>query len=231
MISTILKIALVQFPLFVKSQKKIKSPTVRTIHHIDYFKEKKMIEFQEKSIRLCDVKIVVSKYWQNILLREYGIKSHLVYNGIDLKKFSYIEEKNRDKSPTILFVGGLEPRKGLEYLIFAMEKVLSDIPRAKLIVIGRSGLRKNHEDKWFRILVDRLNISKSVIFNDLVDDELLPLYYSSCDVFTLPSRMEGWGLSLMEAMACKKPVVATKVGGVPELVNYSTLKSVCVIDG
>lgn len=202
----------------------LKAPTVRTVHHVDEFRGKTLTDFQEKSISLLDEIIVVSKYWKDTLWRDFRVKAHLIHNGIDLKKFS--TEKNARKGnrmPSILYVGGLEARKGVEYLLLAMELVQKEIPGTKLTIIGRAGLTSGEtydERDMFENLAERIGIGENVIFRDFVSEGRLRQYYQRCDVFALPSRMEGWGLSLMEAMAFKKPVVASRVGGIPELVDH-----------
>ncbi len=203
------------------------APTIRTIHHIDSFRSKKLRDFQNKSVKYCDHKMVVSKYWQNYLKKKLNIDTYLSYNGVETALFNprvdgyAVREKHElGDRPVVLFVGGLEPRKGLEYLLLAMEQVKRKIPDVMLIVLGKGAFSSNRGEKtFFNVLIKRLGLEDSVSFVFDVDDEDLPKYYTACDVFALPSRMEGWGLSIMEAMATGKPVVATKVGGIPELVD------------
>lgn len=220
----------------LKKKWRLPAPTVRTIHHIDTFASKKLSDFQEKAVKFCDHKMVVSKYWQKQLKKDYGIKTYLTYNGIETKIFNpkvkgnkVREKHNIGDAPLVLFVGGLEPRKGLEYLIMAMELVKKDLPDSKLIVVGKEAFSSSEgENRFFKILQKRLGIDDNIIYAGNVDDDILPQYYAACDVYALPSRMEGWGLSLMEAMACGKPVVATKVGGIPELVKNN--KNGCLVN-
>jgi glycosyltransferase-like protein len=208
----------------LKRFRELKAPTVRTIHHVDEFRGKALIEFQEKSIHLLDEKIVVSKYWKKALRNDFKVNAHLVYNGIDLTKFSPSKKVRKGSGrPSILYVGGLEARKGVEYLLLAMELVQKEIPDTKLTIIGRAGLTSGesyNEREIFENLAERIGIGDCVIFRDYVSEGRLKEFYQRCDVYALPSRMEGWGLTLMEAMAFKKPVVASKVGGIPELVDH-----------
>ncbi len=208
----------------LKKSGKLKAPTVRTVHHVDEFRGKTLRDFQEKSIALLDEKITVSKYWKKALKRDFGVDAHLVYNGIDTKKFNMKGGGTKAKSaPSILYVGGLEARKGVEYLILAMELINREVPDAKLTIIGRPGLTSGEfydEREMFSNLAERIGIRKNIVFKDFVSGGMLLQHYSKCDVFALPSRMEGWGLTLMEAMAFGKPVVASRVGGIPELVEH-----------
>ncbi|HIH00720.1 TPA: glycosyltransferase family 4 protein, partial [Thermoplasmata archaeon] len=110
-------------------------------------------------------------------------------------------------------------RKGLESLLLALEVVHRTIPDALLRVVAKTGFRGVDTEEWFRLLADRAHIAHAVEFHQSIDDGSLLGFYSDSDLVVLPSRNEGWGLSLMEAMACRKPVVATRVGGIPELVR------------
>jgi glycosyltransferase involved in cell wall biosynthesis len=205
----------------MKSQGLIDAPIFRTIHHVDDFAEPRLFEFEKKAVAHADHRFVVSKYWQKALKTEYGYDSVVTYNGLDMADFSRLPEK-KGRDPTVLFVGGLEPRKGLEYLLHAMEYVIDEVPLAKLIAVAKTGFRGTDEWGWFSDLADRLGISEHMEFNESVDQETLLGFYSECDVLVLPSKTEGWGLSLMEAMACGKPVVASNAGGIPELVRDRT---------
>lgn len=211
----------------LKKKNLIKTPTIRTIHHIDAFRSKKLLVFQERAVKYCDFKMVVSKYWHSHLKKKFDIDAYLTYNGVETDVFNpnidgdsiRIKHDLKDH-PLILFVGGLEPRKGLEYLLVAMGLVQKRIPNARLIVVGKKAFSSYRGERtFFNILIKRLGIEDCVEFISGIDDEELPKYYAACDVYVLPSRMEGWGLSLMEAMATGKPVISTRVGGVPELVE------------
>jgi glycosyltransferase-like protein len=211
----------------LKSRNELKAPTVRTIHHLDSFQNKDLIKFQERAALGCDHKLVVSRFWQDYFKQKLDVDSQITYNGVDTNSFnphvdgSSIRKKfGIENEPVILFVGGLESRKGLEYLLFAMKMVQKEIPDARLIVVGKDAFSSlPGERTFFNILIKRLDLEKHIDFIFRVDEPDVPKYYAACDVFVLPSKMEGWGLSIIEAMATKKPVVATSVGGIPELVE------------
>ena len=205
----------------LKADGSISAPVFRTIHHVDDFADHSLFEFEKRAVGYADHRFVVSKYWKETLAKEYGLDSVVTYNGLDFPDFEPLPSR-RSTSPTVLFVGGLEPRKGLEYLVLAMELVVKASPRARLVAIAKTGFRGTDEWGWFESLADRLGLHENVEFLESVSQERLLQAYADCDLLALPSKVEGWGLSLMEAMACRKPVIATKVGGITELVRDGT---------
>ena len=194
------------------------APIFRTLHHIDDFAEPRLYEFEKRAIRHADHRFVVSEYWRRALKEEYGLDSVIAHNGIDLDDFEDLPAR-QSKAPTILFVGGLEPRKGLEILILSLPEVRAVHPNAVLRVVAKTGFRGVDSVEWFEHLADRARVDDAVTFHESIGQEELRQLYSDADIVVLPSRNEGWGLSLMEAMACRRPVIATKVGGIPELVR------------
>jgi glycosyltransferase involved in cell wall biosynthesis len=205
----------------MKGQKMISAPVFRTVHHVDDFAEPRLFEFEKQAVAHSEHIFVVSKYWHNVLKRDYAHESVIAYNGLDSSDFQPLPDR-RSEVPTVLFVGGLEPRKGLEDLIRAMELVASGVPSARLIVVAKAGFRGTDQWSGYESLAHRLGLTNRIDFHESIDQGTLLGLYSDCDVLALPSRNEGWGLALMEAMACGKPVVATRVGGIPELVENGT---------
>lgn len=202
----------------MKSLGRISAPVFRTVHHVDDFAEPRLFEFETLALAHADHRFVVSEYWRHMLREEHGYDSVVTHNGLDLEEFSDLPPK-RSTKPMVLFVGGLEARKGLEFLVLAMAPVVKRLPDARLVAVAKTGFRGLDEPGWFRVLAERAGVgSNFALFESVSNEELLQLY-SDCDLLALPSRNEGWGLSLMEAMACSRPVVAAKVGGVPELVR------------
>ncbi len=110
-------------------------------------------------------------------------------------------------------VSSLTPHKGHEYLIQAASLVLDTLPPVKFLIVGDGPLRKRLEEQ-----AKELNIHSSVIFTGKRKD--IPEILSLLDVFVLPSHTrEGLGIAIIEAMAAERPVVATDIGGIPEVVD------------
>jgi len=118
--------------------------------------------------------------------------------------------RRRYRPPLILFVGRLVYQKGLEYLIRSAEHV----PDATYLIVGDGPMRKELEAIARHIAPGR------IVFAGRVPDKELPRYYGACDIFILPSisRLEAFGIVVLEAMASGKPVIATDVPGVRDVV-------------
>jgi len=137
----------------------------------------------------------------------------IIPNGIDTEHFCAAgqrrEEFNDDKI-NILFVGRLERRKGLAFLLNACANVKCSFPNFRLIVVGPGTVLRRR----YNSMVEDLGLTDDVIFTGYVSGEELPSYYRSADIFCAPSTEgESFGIVLLEAMACGKPVVASNIEG------------------
>jgi len=143
-----------------------------------------------------------------------------VYNGIDRTVFypqDKIEARKKFNIPLdmtlMLFVGNLETVKGPDVLINAFNKIKSNIINGKLYLAGEGSLLKDLKEKC-RVY----GLEKSVIFSGSVAHEEMGCMMNTADLLIVPSRNEGVPNVILEAMACQVPVVATRVGGIPEVV-------------
>ena len=218
--------------LYTKLKKK---PLVAT-YHGDVIPSRKSIAYRSsvwiynavvrKVLDSADIIISPSEYYINesIFLGKYYDKIVSIPNGINLEDFDipYSKEECREKLglPTdkkiILFLGVLHPKKGPDVLLKAMPRVLSKVPNTELVIAGDGIMRRELEE-----LSEKLGINDYVNFAGFIPENLKPLYYNSADVFCLPSIMtsESFGIVNLEAMVCSVPVVASKIGGVPDVVK------------
>lgn len=114
----------------------------------------------------------------------------------------------------ILFVGGLDPfRKGVYDLLEATKLILPKAPLVKLVMTGGSSFDEV-ESKW-----KSMDLKNSVEFLGWFDEENLPSLYASCDILALPSYNEGLPYVIIEALSSGLPIVASRVGGIPEVVS------------
>jgi D-inositol-3-phosphate glycosyltransferase len=164
--------------------------------------------------------IVGSEHERPLLAQLYNVspaKVTVVPLGVDLDQFRPLprEEARRalglEAKKTVLFVGRVEPLKGLDILLVAAAQLAGESD-FQLLVVGADS-STNHELAHAGRLAATLGLSGRVHFVGSVDHARLPLYYNAADVCAVPSYYESFGLVAVEAMACGVPVVAARVGG------------------
>lgn len=139
----------------------------------------------------------------------------VVPNGISPEKFNIKSgEKKKGNSKTIIFVGRLHPVKGVSYLIEAMAIVHREMTDAKLILVGDGVERSKLEE-----LAEKLDLNSCIQFMGQVQQEIVPTMLQQADLFALPSLSESFGIVNLEAMAASLPIVATNVGGIPDIIE------------
>jgi glycogen(starch) synthase len=128
-----------------------------------------------------------------------------------------------DRELEILFVGRLEPRKGIDILLNAIPHVLQKAPRTRVRIIGddikMKTTGKSHKEHFLSSHTGKQWVEQ-VTFEGRVDDETLQAAYASCDIFVAPSRFESFGLVFLEAMRQAKPVIGCLAGGMPEIISH-----------
>ncbi len=139
---------------------------------------------------------------------------HVVFNPVssadDANAFS------GDASPRLLFVGDVIERKGIGELIAAMKIILDSKPSARLTICGAGRI------DFYRRVCSDLHISEAVSFTGFVSGEAKRSAFSAASLFVLPSWVEGMPMVVIEAMAAGLPVVASAVGGIPEIIEEGT---------
>ncbi len=174
--------------------------------------------FLRRWFRKLDGKIAVSQPAREFAHRHFPGYYNTIPNGVDLEHFSPkvapIEEF-KDGKLNILFVGRLEKRKGLKYLIEAFGQVKRKVPNSRLIVVGPgTRLRRKCEKQ---VAKSRL---KDVVFVGFAPYQDLPRYYQTADVFCAPATgAESFGIVLLEAMAMGKPIVASNIEGYARVIS------------
>jgi len=119
----------------------------------------------------------------------------------------------------VLTICRISPQKGLEYLIEAFKEIAEKIPDVKLVIKAYSSERK-YEQKLLRI-IDEYKLRNHIkIIKEMIPYSELPKYFAAADVFVLPSVSEGMGVVLLEALATGVPVVASRVGGIPDIIVH-----------
>jgi glycosyltransferase-like protein len=194
---------------------------VRTVHHVDDFRSPSLIACQRRSIVEPDLVVCVSEPWIARVRAEFGVEPGLVRNGVDTERFRPPRPDERatardalglDGRLAVLSIGGIEPRKGSLTLLEAFARVRAALPerRPVLIVAGGATLF-DYRDEIARFEERRreLAIDDDVKVLGPVDDDRLLALYHAADVFALPSAKEGFGLVVLEALACGVPTVVS----------------------
>jgi phosphatidylinositol alpha-mannosyltransferase len=165
-------------------------------------------------MRRIEMRIAVSEAARRTVAHHFPGAYAVIPNGIDVDRFQQGGARPpdmRDTRPHVLFVGRLEPRKGIDCLIDAMAIVQQRIANARLVIVGHGPGRGPMETAARTAGVD-------AVFAGRVADDLLPAFYRAADVVCSPAvGDESFGIVLIEAMAAGCPVVATRIAGYAEL--------------
>jgi len=169
--------------------------------------------------------IAISQYIKKILIEFYHFdkaRISLIYNGVDVERFrpgidgsSVRVRYGIHDSPTVLYLGRMDPYKGVQFLLRAAPIVLQELPNAKFVVAG--GTR--FDQVKIQDLTSSPKIRNALVFTGYVPEGDVPSLYAACDVFCYPSLWEGFGLTPAEAQASAKPVVAFNHCAIPEVVR------------
>lgn len=217
-------------PLYGFPALKTKYPVIVTVHGIlseeaktwngllGIVKRKIFVPMENYTLKNSKFISAVSPYVEERIKDKCKAKIFVIPNGISLDKF---EVENNTIDNRLLTVGGIEPRKGLLNLLAAINIVKKENPSVKLHIVGR--VRKERYFDSLKKYIKQNDLQSQIIFKGPLPDEELKKEYSECSLFVFPSREESQGIVLLEAMAAGKAVVATKVGGIPYVVeNHKT---------
>jgi len=172
----------------------------------------------------ADKIIAVSNELAEDIKRQYKVpegKLIVIPNGIDISKFKPMpvddlrEKLGLADEKVIVSVGAISKQKGFHLLLKILPDILREYKNMRLIIVGTGPYLQKLKD-----MAVKLGIENHVIFAGRVSDEELPKYYNLADVFAFPTlRMEGLPLVVPEAMACEKPVIASRIGGIPTVIE------------
>lgn len=206
------------------AKKKFKIPLVVTEHDPFQLKWLKSI-YKKVTLNFVNHIITVSNANKDLMLKLYpNIKSNLttIHNGIAETNKTITEQQRKrirkeifgasEQNQILLSVGTLHERKGHKYLISAFQKINKKFPSTRLIIAGEGPERANLEK-----LIKNLDLNSKVkLLGQRLDiNELM----ESSDLFILPSLKEAFGLVILEAFSAKMPVIASSVGGIPEIIT------------
>ncbi len=201
-------------------------PTVLTIHGSDWYKTRQPGSLRfllDECLRSTRAVLTVGKTLREDIIRELpelASKVHVIYNVLDFTRFRPVDDRTNllhdlqwaPGKQHVLCVANIRYEKGIDVLLEAAKTFDKDHVQFHLIgnVPG---------DRYSNRMVGEIRRRLNITLYPPVPHSDITTYYQACDVTVLPSRREGFGLSVAEAIACGKPVVATKSGGPEDIVN------------
>lgn len=199
----------------------------RTVHHIDDFADARLAALQTRSIEEADAHFVVSPPWRDCL-RADGIDATVVGNGVDLRRFGphptaadlLLRSRFGLKGgPVFLAIGGVEARKNTLRILQAFAQVRRLVPAAQLVIAGGSSLLDHgaYQARFAAALAALRMPADAVLQVGPVADPDMPSLYRNADALVFPSRSEGFGLVVLEALASG---IATVVSRIPPFTGY-----------
>ena len=181
---------------------------------------------EDRVYRRCDRFIVLSKAFGDILHQEYQVpwhKIHVIPGGVDLSRFQFNRSRQQARTqmdwpenrPILFTARRLVHRVGLDKLLTAIAIIKPQIPDIWLAIAGKGPLQKVLEQQ-----VTDLGLNDNVKFLGFLPDDQLPIAYQAADLSVMPSQsLEGFGLVVLESLACGTPALCTPVGGMPEILE------------
>jgi glycosyltransferase-like protein len=194
----------------------------RTIHHVDVFEDPAVDALQTRSIILAGAWFVVSAKWRRNVRSGFAIDSTIVGNGVNVARFVPGKDGSENAlrrrlrvgpGPVVLAVGGVEPRKNATRLLVAFAALRGAHPGARLVIAGGASLF-GHDDyrRAHALAAAELALPPgAVVETGPLPDADMPALYRMADVLAFPSVEEGFGLVVLEAMACGTPVVVSRI--------------------
>jgi glycosyltransferase-like protein len=194
----------------------------RTVHHLDHWDDPFLAGVQDRSVRSADLLFCVSRKWQEQLQTQFARHADVVYNGVDGRRFhpssgesdhAACEELiGPGQGPFFLCVGGVERRKNTLAALRAFLTARDSLPAgARLVIVGGASLL-DHSDyrRQFEAMLAAAACPGSVVVTGVVADRAMPALYRTAAALVFPSLVEGFGLAVLEAMACGTPVITSR---------------------
>ncbi len=191
---------------------------ITTYHHLE---KKPIFNLLDKLlIRKWDKIITVSQATKKDLIKKFSLKPskiNIVLNGLDPQIKPQKKDKNLVKKLklsgkiTLLYLGQLTRRKNVEFLLKVIQKLSPDF---RLLIVGNGSLKSSLMED-----AAQKKLKNKIFFTGFIQRGKKVKYLNLCDLFLYPSKKEGFGLSVLEAMACGKPVICSDIPALREIVK------------
>jgi glycosyltransferase-like protein len=196
-----------------------------TVHHIDHWPSEEVNALQRRAIHRAGMLFCVSRLWQRKLLADYLANATLICNGVDRQRFTCASDPGdvsvarrlgiRPNAPLVLSIGGIEPRKNTLELLQAFILLRREYPEAQWVIVGGASLLDHsaYQASFYQALnASGLRVDHGdVIVTGALPDADLPALMRLAGVVAFPSIHEGFGLVVIEALACGAPVMVSRI--------------------
>lgn len=197
---------------------------IRTVHHLDHFSDPRLAAWQSRGLQAASRVCVVSRLWQDRLQHDHGVRATIVGNGVEIGRFTSQADMHDaavharlglppDRTgPVVLALGGIEPRKNTLGTLQAFLLLARSHPDARLVIAGGATLldHRAYRERFDTVLAES-GMADRVIVAGVMPDEQMPALYRIADMLAFPSLEEGFGLCVLEAMACGRPVIVSDI--------------------
>lgn len=201
---------------------------VRTVHHLDIFDDPRLMARQRRGFEAASQVLCVSQLWRDVLQRDHGIDAAGVRNGVDCLRYTPHRDASDARTvlryglrggleaPVLISVGGIEARKNTVRLLEAFIALRARRPNAQWVIAGGASLL-NHDEcvAEFIAKIDASGLAigpgRDIVLTGTVADDQMPALYRTADVLAMPSLREGFGLVVLEALACGTPTVVSAI--------------------
>ncbi|MBX9794886.1 MAG: MSMEG_0565 family glycosyltransferase [Burkholderiaceae bacterium] len=201
---------------------------VRTVHHLDTFSDSRLMDWQQRGFEAAQQVLCVSQLWCDVLAQAHGIDAAQVHNGVDCLRYTRQADasdarvsaryglRGGAQAPVFLSVGGIEERKNTVRLLKAFIALQAELPQAQWVIAGGASLL-NHDacvSEFKDKLADSglgIGTGQAIVLTGPVADADMPALYRAADAMVMPSLREGFGLVVLEALACGTPAVVSVI--------------------